>query len=61
MSPSCVGAIRARYPRLAFFVAWHDWDRADGGAVLHSLVNNRHAAELMADPDAITLDELPRF
>lgn len=56
-----IEAIRTRYPRVAYWVAWHDWDRGDGTATHHALVTNQHAADLMSDPDVITLDEVPRL
>ncbi len=56
-----IEAIRTRYPRIAYWVAWHDWDRGDGTSTHHALVTNQHAAELMNDPDVITLDRVPRL
>ena len=47
-------AIRDRFPNISYFVAWHDWDWGDGTIAHQSLVANKHAAELLADPTAIT-------
>ncbi len=48
-----IQAIRERYPGVAYFVAWHNWDWGDGTTAHQSLNANQHAAELLADPDVI--------
>lgn len=49
-----IDVIRKQYRRMAYFVAWHDWDKA-----FLSIAANDFAAELMNDPDVITLEKLP--
>jgi hypothetical protein len=51
--------LRADYPAVSFFVAWHDFPWSATESAWLSLAGNRRAPELMADRYVITADELP--
>jgi hypothetical protein len=39
---------------MSYFVSWHNWNWGDGTSAHQSLSSNQHAAELLADPAALT-------
>jgi mannan endo-1,4-beta-mannosidase len=53
-----VNRFRSNYPRIAYWVSWHDWTEWPSTNVHLSLVGNANASVLMNDPGVITLDAL---
>jgi mannan endo-1,4-beta-mannosidase len=51
-----IAKIRAKYPRLAFFVCWHSYPKE-----CWSIVSNKDPSALMKDPHTINRDELPAW
>jgi mannan endo-1,4-beta-mannosidase len=47
-----IGRIEKDYPRIAYWVAWHQYDRQHW-----SIIGNRNAKELMTDGAVITRDD----
>jgi len=45
--------IKARFPRVAYWVSWHNW-----GDTHMAIVSNEHAREMMNSDDVITRDEI---
>ncbi len=50
--------LRERYPAVVGWLQYFDWQTTDGTWKHKSLVNNRNARELLADPWVITRDEV---
>ncbi len=53
-----VETIQDLYPRVAYFVCWHNWDNGGGNFVYHSISKNQFSKELMNSDDIITRDKL---
>jgi len=47
--------LKTSYPRMAYWVAWHDWDWGNGTSAHQSLATNQNTGGLFADPRALTL------
>jgi mannan endo-1,4-beta-mannosidase len=48
----------SRYPGMAYWVSWHNWDNGNGTSTWQSLNANAHAAECMGSKSVITRDEI---
>ncbi len=53
-----IQTIQDIYPKIAYFVCWHNWDNGGGNFVYHSIGKNQFSKELMNDSDIITRDKL---
>ncbi len=53
-----IRALQSSYPKIAYFVCWHNWDNGGGKYVYHSISHNRYALELMNDNNIITREKL---
>ena len=50
--------IKSTYPRMAYFVIWHNWDWGNGRLANMAIISNKFPNELMNNEEIITLDKL---
>ena len=52
-----IEALQAKYPKIAFWLQWHDWQK-DGEWVRKSIRHNQNSDQLFKDPRVITLERV---
>jgi mannan endo-1,4-beta-mannosidase len=53
-----IQTIQDFYPKVAYFVCWHNWDNGGENYVYHSISKNQFGRELMNNSDIITREKL---
>jgi mannan endo-1,4-beta-mannosidase len=53
-----INELQLEYPKIAYFVCWHNWDEGNGSYVYHSISHNLNGTELMNNTNVITRDKL---
>lgn len=53
-----INELQLEYPKIAYFICWHNWAEGDGKYVYHSISHNLNGTELMNNSNIITRDKL---